>query len=79
MKKTPKITPRQTHIKDENKRFYVMAPATVQFALQKEAFSRGTDLWTLAGEVLGSWVAAGYPDSIVERPADSEAVQEKPE
>lgn len=66
MKKT-KILPRQTHIKDENKRFYCMAPASVHLALQNEAYKRGTDLWTLAGQVLGTWVANGYPDDIVDR------------
>lgn len=64
-----KIQPRQAHIKDENKRFYCMAPASVHLALQNEAYKRGTDLWTLAGQVLGTWVASGFPDDIVDRQA----------
>ena len=57
------IPPRQKEVKDEVKRFYVFAPASVQLELQKEALKRGTDLWTLCGSVLASWVAAGFPDS----------------
>lgn len=67
MTKVPNIAPRQTHIKDENKRFYVMAPASAKLAMEKEAFNRGTDLWTLCGQVICQWIAAGYPDHITER------------
>lgn len=64
---TTAIPPRQDHIKDDNKRFYVLAPASTHLELQKEAFKRGTDLWTLGGHVLTSWLAAGAPDQIAPR------------
>lgn len=62
-----KIPPRQKQIDDKNRRFYVMAPSSVKLALEKEAFNRGTDLWTLGGQVLCQWIAAGFPDQIVSR------------
>jgi hypothetical protein len=61
------IPARKSEIKDENKRFYVMAKASVHLALQQEAFKRGTDLWTLGGFVIASWLDAGCPDQIAPR------------
>ena len=63
------IPARKSEIKDEIKRFYVMAPVTIKLALEKEAFRRGTDLWSLGGQVLQSWLAAGAPDEITPREA----------
>ena len=71
------IPKRKKELQDEPKRFYVFAPSSVYLALQKEAFNRGTDLWTLAGSVLASWVSAGVPDSIC--PADSDSPRSEPE
>ena len=59
------IPARQVKIKDELKRFYVSAPTSVHLQLTQEAYRRGTDLWSLGGSVLASWVAAGFPDQIV--------------
>lgn len=59
------IPARQEKFKDELKRFYVSAPTSVHLALTEEAVHRGTDLWSLGGFVLASWVAAGFPDQIV--------------
>ncbi|GHD52488.1 hypothetical protein SAMN05216429_106135 [Marinobacter persicus] len=56
------IPPRQDHVEDPEKRFYVMAPRSTKVALENEAFNRGTDLWTLSGAVLQAWLAAGCPD-----------------
>lgn len=61
------IPARQKEVKDDNKRFYVMARSSVHLELQKEAHKRGTDLWTLGGTVITSWLAAGAPDQIVPR------------
>lgn len=58
----PRIPPRQDNIEDKEKRFYVHSTTSVKLALEKEAFSRGTDLWNLGGSVLGAWLAAGCPD-----------------
>ncbi len=58
----PRIPPRQTNIEDKDKRFYVQSTTSVKLALEKEAFSRGTDLWTLSGSVLAAWLHAGCPD-----------------
>lgn len=76
MKRNEKINipPRQKHIEDKSKRFYVMAPSSAKLALEKEAFNRGTDLWTLCGQVLCQWIAAGFPDQIVSR--DPETTKE---
>lgn len=56
------IPPRQTNIEDKERRFYVCAPSSAYLALQREAIQRGTDLWTLGGSVLVSWMNAGCPD-----------------
>lgn len=47
---------------DKEKRFYVVAPASVHLDLQREATERGSDLWTLGGIVLSEWLRAGCPD-----------------
>ena len=57
-----RIPPRQQNLEDPDKRFYVVAPASVRLALQQEAFRRDTDLWDLGGAVLSAWLAAGCPD-----------------
>lgn len=57
-----RIPPRQTNIEDKDKRFYVQSTTSVKLALEKEAFSRGSDLWSLSGAVLSSWLDAGCPD-----------------
>lgn len=57
-----RIPPRQTNIEDKDKRFYVQSTTTVKLALEKEAFARGSDLWSLSGAVLASWLDAGCPD-----------------
>lgn len=64
------IPARQKDIRDEKKRFYVMAPSSVKLALEQEAFKRETDLWTLGGYVLATWLAAGAPDQIIPAAAD---------
>jgi len=56
------IPPRKNQVKDEPKRFYISAKRSVKLALEQEAFSRGTDAWTLAGLVVESWISAGCPD-----------------
>ncbi|MFT0212904.1 hypothetical protein VQ643_09860 [Pseudomonas sp. F1_0610] len=56
------IPPRKVNVEDKEKRFYVIAPSSVHLELQKEAFKRGTDLWTLGGAVLSEWVKSGFPD-----------------
>ncbi len=56
------IPPRKSQVKDEEKRFYVVAKESVKLELAKEAFSRGVDVWVLAGAVLQSWLSAGCPD-----------------
>lgn len=61
------IPARQIEVRDVIKRFYVTAPSSTHLELQKEAFKRGTDLWTLGGHVLTSWLAAGAPDKITPR------------
>lgn len=57
-----KIPPRQTHVEDKERRFYISAPSSVYLQLQQEAIQRGTDLWTLGGSVLAMWLKAGCPD-----------------
>jgi hypothetical protein len=59
---TATIPPRQRTIQDPEKRFYVQSKKSVKLELEKEAFARGTDLWTLGGAVLEAWLAAGCPD-----------------
>lgn len=66
------IPGRQTTVKDEGKRFYVFAPASVKLQLEQEAYKRGTDLWTLGGMVLTTWLNAGAPDQITPRVEVSE-------
>jgi len=56
------IPPRQAHVEDKERRFYVVAPSSVYLRLQQESIQRGTDLWTLGGTVLTSWLNAGCPD-----------------
>ena len=56
------IPPRQAKVEDKSKRFYVQSTTSVKLALEKEAFSRGSDLWTLSGSVLAAWLQAGCPD-----------------
>lgn len=56
------IPPRQSHVEDKERRFYVVAASSVYLQLQQEAIQRGTDLWTLGGSVLTSWLNAGCPD-----------------
>lgn len=56
------IPPRQDHIEDKERRFYVVAPSSIYLQLQQESIARGTDLWTLGGLVLTSWLRAGCPD-----------------
>lgn len=65
-------------IQDKPKRFYVFAPASVYLALQEQAFKREVDFWHLCGAVLGSWVAAGCPDSFVNFPRPSSSSLAKP-
>lgn len=60
------IPPRLTDFEDKHRRFYVVAPSSVYLSLQEEAIRRGTDLWTLGGKVLSSWMAAGCPDFSLE-------------
>jgi len=55
------IPPRQEQIEDKERRFYVAAPSSCYLQLQQEAIQRGTDLWTLGGSVLRSWLEAGCP------------------
>lgn len=57
-----KIPPRQAKVEDKERRFYVVAPSSDYLRLQQEAIQRGTDLWTLGGAVLSSWLGAGCPD-----------------
>lgn len=66
------IPPRQHLSEDKERRFYVFAPASMILALQTEALARGTDAWKLGGAVIGMWVAAGCPDSIVAAQADAQ-------
>lgn len=61
------IPARKKQVDDELKRFYVSAPTSVHLALTEEAYKRGTDLWSLGGYVLSSWLAAGAPDQILPR------------
>lgn len=61
------IPARQIEVRDELKRFYVSAPTSVHLALTQEAYKRGTDLWSLGGFVLATWLAAGAPDQITPR------------
>ena len=56
------IPPRKTKPDDKERRFYVSAPSSCYLQLQQEAVQRGTDLWTLGGAVLRSWLEAGCPD-----------------
>ena len=56
------IPPRQNKVEDKERRFYVVAPGSCYLQLQQEAIQRGTDLWTLSGAVLRSWLEAGCPD-----------------
>ena len=56
------IPPRQERVEDKERRFYVVAPGSCYLQLQQEAIHRGTDLWTLSGAVLRSWLEAGCPD-----------------
>ncbi|MFV8570043.1 hypothetical protein MARI_32910 [Marinobacter sp. JH2] len=56
------IPPRKDQVEDKERRFYVSAPASVYLQLQQEAIHRGTDLWTLGGSVLRSWLEAGCPN-----------------
>lgn len=46
------------------KRWHVFTSAGVYLELQRQAVARGTDIWTLAGAVLGQWLQAGAPDVI---------------
>lgn len=62
------IPSRVEQVEDKVKRFYVFAPSSVYLELQKEAFKRGTDLWTLGGSVLTAWVQAGFPDGFPSPP-----------
>lgn len=59
------IPPRQHQVEDKERRFYVVAASSVYLRLQQEAIQRGTDLWTLSGSVLTSWLNAGCPDLAV--------------
>lgn len=56
------IPPRQQQVEDKDRRFYIVAPSSVYLQLQQEAIQRGTDIWTLGGSVLTSWLNAGCPD-----------------
>ena len=58
------IPPRQSHVEDKERRFYIVAPSSVYLLLQQEAVQRGTDLWTLGGSVLSAWLNAGCPDFV---------------
>lgn len=69
------IPPRQAHVEDKERRFYVVAPSSVYLRLQQESIQRGTDLWTLGGTVLTSWLNAGCPDF----PVSSESPCPEPE
>lgn len=59
------IPKRQPDVEDKDRRFYVVAPASIYLSLQQEAIQRGTDLWTLGGSVLTAWYQAGCPDLAV--------------
>lgn len=66
------IPKRKDEIEDKIKRFYVFAPSSVYLELQKEAYKREVDLWTLCGCVLSAWLDSGCPDSFVSpRPSSS--------
>ncbi|WP_029654863.1 hypothetical protein [Marinobacter daepoensis] len=56
------IPPRKDQVEDKERRFYVSAPSSIYLQLQQEAIHRGTDLWTLGGNVLRSWLEAGCPN-----------------
>lgn len=56
-----------SEIEDKERRFHVLAPASVVVALQVEAGKRCTDAWRLGGLVIQSWLEAGCPDSIQPR------------
>lgn len=56
------IPPRLDNPEPKERRFYVVADSSVHLALQQEAHSRGTDLWTLGGSVLTAWLSAGCPE-----------------
>lgn len=43
-------------------RFYVMAPKSIQLAIQQEAACRNVPHWELGGIVLERWVLSGCPD-----------------
>ncbi|XKH01809.1 hypothetical protein LG325_03275 [Marinobacter nauticus] len=73
---TATIPPRQRTIQDPEKRFYVQSRKSVKLELEKEAFARGTDLWTLGGSVLEAWLKAGCPD--FSAGPDAPAVSENP-
>ncbi|MFT0623293.1 hypothetical protein ACMHYQ_11645 [Ectopseudomonas guguanensis] len=56
-----------SEIEDKERRFHVLAPASVVVALQVEAGKRCTDAWRLGGAVIQSWLEAGCPDHIERR------------
>lgn len=65
------IPPRLKQVEDKDRRFYVSAPTSVYLSLQQEAIQRDTDLWSLGGYVLTSWLAAGCPDFDLQQPSAS--------
>ena len=73
---TPPIPPRQRKVRDEEKRFYVQSKKSVKLDLEKEAFARGVDLWTLGGAVIEAWLSAGCPDFGF--PSDQPPLSENP-
>lgn len=56
------IPPKKQVPEDKPKKFLTMTPTSVYLRLQTEAASRDTDLLSLTGAVLSSWVNSGCPD-----------------
>lgn len=56
------IPPKQKVVEDKPKKFLVITPTSDYLKLQAEAAARGTDLISLSGAVLSSWVRSGCPD-----------------
>lgn len=55
----------------KDRRFYIVTDNGIKLELEKEAYQRGTDAWTLGGAVISAWILSGCPE-IFTTPLDAD-------
>lgn len=59
---TNTIPKRLAEVDKKERRFYVVVDAGIKLELEKEAYQRGSDAWTLGGAVISAWILSGCPE-----------------